>query len=94
MTIVFTVLVVLAILTPVIRALANGKRDLKEIALSFAEGVDNAKAYLPSDYKVVTAAMRLAADDRGVHDKVVAFLQANGLNRPKPIDVPPQAPPV
>ena len=94
MTIVYTVLVVLAILAPVLRALANGKRDLKEIALSFAEGADNAKAYLPNDYKVVTAAMKLAADDRGVHAKVVAFLQANGLNAPKPIDVSPPAPPV
>lgn len=87
---VLTTLVVLgAILAPVLKSWAAGKRDLTNIALSLAEGIDAAKGYLPHDYKVVTMAAKTAADARGVHAKVVDFLTANGLNRPKPFDVPP-----
>lgn len=86
LTIITTVITVLgivaAIITPVLRGLKDGKKSALDIALAIAEGIEDAKPLLPGDNrKVMTGALKNAAERKNVHDDVVAFLSEHKLNQ-------------
>lgn len=55
-----------------------------DIALAFAQGIDDAGEALPPDMKkVMTGKLKDAAEAAGKHADVEAFLKKFGFNKPK-----------
>lgn len=74
--------IVLAILLPILKSLKAGKKEAVDIAIAIAEGVDDAKKLLPAtEAKVMSGALKNAAEKKNVHDTVVKFLSDNKLNQ-------------
>ena len=77
-----------AVATPILKLLKS-KKDAGEavgwldVALAFAQGVDDAKAQLDPESKAkMTGALKSAAEKAGKHDDVTAFLTRFGFNKP------------
>ncbi len=84
------IVVALVIAATMIKTL-GGKKQAGEtvgwldVALAFAQGIDDAKDLLPADAKKkMTGALADAATAAGKHGDVKAFLTRFGFNQPKP----------
>jgi len=74
--------IVLAILVPILQSLKAGKKEAVDIAIAIAEGVDDAKKMLPpTEAKVMSGALKNAAERKNSHDAVVKFLGEHKLNQ-------------
>lgn len=80
-------LAVLILIATMIRALGARKKAGEaigwlDIALAFAQGIDDAKEHLDPDAKATMgSALRNAAEQAGKHDDVKAFLARFGFNQ-------------
>lgn len=83
------ILFILAVIAvPVIRGIAAKKQAGEtvgwlDVALSLAQGIDDAKAQLDPDAKAkMTGALKSAAEKAGKHADVEAFLRRFNFNKP------------
>jgi len=89
MWIVAGVIALLTATATMIRVLGGKKKSGEaigwlDVALAFAQGIDDAKGTLPPEAsKLMTGALKKAADEAGKHGDVTDFLTKFGFNQPK-----------